>query len=1575
LRQAAWTTLALALAGSDVRLPVVSILTPTIPAARAAEPLLEESIYFPTDRASMQRLATASKLFDEKRYGEAVRLLGSLLEAPEDYFFRPKGQQQQVYHSLKTEAQRLLGTMPAEGRESYETQFGAEAQRLLDEAVAASDADRLAEVSRRFFHTRAGYEATELLGTIHMERGRPLPAALCFKRLKETPAAAERFEPALSLKLAVCWARAGQWQNAVDAIEQFKGTFTISGRKYKPFEGPIPPVPVTPPGQWTRKPTARDIQALAWLEQIVEPARHGSSPGAEQWTLFRGDPSRNAVSRGGAPLLNRRWAVPLTNDPRIERLTELIEQAYLDQGIAAVPSIHPLAVNDYIFTRTVAGLVAVDFKTGKRIWSGPTDESVRAVLESSNTEPTANAMFATWLDERLWDDSIYGSLSSDGRSVFCIEDLTEDMSSESGRQTVAANGRVLIDSASRPQNRLAAYSIADEGKLEWDLSGAGPDERSELAGAFFLGPPLPLSGLLYTLAEIKGEIRLLAFRPKVDPETRAKTVSVEWSQQLAMVERTIVEDASRRLAGAIPSYADGILVCPTSAGAVVAVDLTTRSLLWGYRYQRGDEMPMRGRAAMMQSVVGAGTENDHWADATVTIADGHVLVTPVEVVQSVAGGAAVPELHCLSLLDGKRLWVQPRETGIYVAAVHDGLVTVVGSSHVRQYRLTDGKIAWTTPLPQASFPSGRGFFNDGQYFLPLTTAEVATIDLKDGRIVARAKSRSGTIPGNLVCYGGEILSQSPANLESFYQLDELRSRVAKTLAEHPGDPAALALRAELVLEAGKLDEALDLLRRSFAARPDPRTRQLLIDCLLEGLRGNFARDRGAVPELEGLVDQPAQRLAALRVLAVGLQESGDVLPAFEAYLKLVDLEPIGSDELERIAEDAPLQVRRDQWVQARLRSLRATAGEQERSAIDAALRRRLDLATEADSTEALRRFVSYFDGQPIAEDAITLLAARVAGVASPLESEQLWRRLAQSDDPQRARPAVASLVRMLKEHRRLDEAGALVERLRQWSDDVCLDGKTGKQLLSDWFPDAADKSAIGRLDGNDWPTGVVNQEPLKSQSAQPTRVFAVDIRGSRGPFFDRSTIEFDQQAQSLAGRDELGRERWRVAIGSERTTYGFNHSVIHTRVDGHLLVASMGLQLIAVDTLGNTGKGAPRILWRQELTELLPNMVRPPAPPRAVNMPWGVRRFIANDASGRPVGATGPVSSQRVCFQRQRQLTAVHPLTGKPLWMRGGIEPGSDVFGDDELLFVAAPNSTNALVVRAIDGHEMGRRTVPVVEQRLAVLGRRVLIWSTVGGRASLKWRDVWSESDVWEKTFSAGSKPWPIEEQAVGVLEPNGHFAVMNLADGARQIDAQLEPEPALTEIFINRTAERDLLITNRPWSDRGGDNVQPFPGSGFGNPLHGNLYGFDRATGKLVFTTPIDGRGLSFHQPAGLPFLLFAAQVYPRQRSMRESQPQVGILCIDKRTGHVIYNERTQGPFTTIEVVGDRQNHQAILRTPRMAVRLTFTAAPWPAGDAQAGKPVEPLTTRAGRVLGRSFQEWLESHAFPIVPPLLGQ
>ena len=147
----------------------------------------------------------------------------------EDYFL-PREDQPGEAISLKQRARNLLGSLPRAGRESYELQVGSEARRLLDEALRNSDMDGLREVSRRFFHSDVGYQATMLLGRYELDQGRPLAAALHFNRLRQSPAAGARFEPELSLLLAVCWQLAGQDQSAAEV--QAERHASLAGTRY-----------------------------------------------------------------------------------------------------------------------------------------------------------------------------------------------------------------------------------------------------------------------------------------------------------------------------------------------------------------------------------------------------------------------------------------------------------------------------------------------------------------------------------------------------------------------------------------------------------------------------------------------------------------------------------------------------------------------------------------------------------------------------------------------------------------------------------------------------------------------------------------------------------------------------------------------------------------------------------------------------------------------------------------------------------------------------------------------------------------------------------------------------------------------------------------------------------------------------------------------------------------------------------------------------------------------------------------------------------------------------------------------
>lgn len=1503
-----------------------------------------DSVFYPPDRDTLQRLARAGELIEEKRYGEAARFLSSILESAEDYFFQPE-RGQPIYRSLKQEAQRMIGELGDEGRASYELQYGAAARRLLDEAVARGDRERLAEIARQFFHTDGGYEATYLLGLSGMQRGQPLAAALCLERLRASPRAA-RFEPTLTLTTAVCWTRAGRVEQGAALVRELRHKFPDAefeiGGKHKKF-------------------FTADAQAATWLAEAAGSQEPPLLAGARQWTLYRGGASRNSASEGSSPLLNRRWAVPVADAPDLERLIGKIYQDYLERGARVLPGLHPLAARDFVLMRSLTGLEGVDFRTGKRIWT-TNEKSVEELIEALPRQPgQAATPVASWLQQRVWDNAVYGTLSSDGDYVYSIDDPyrpertgANDLGrvEQSQPRHMGFNPRPFaMQPVERAANELRAYDIASQGKLIWVS-----EEQQALANSFFLGPPLPVAGSLYVLAEAKGEIRLFVLNPR--------NGAVEWSQQLVIVEPNPLEDHLRRTAGATPSYSDGILVCPTSAGAVVALDLTTRSLLWGYQYPKSlDANVVQNRILQFRfqqiPQINDTSDNDHWADASVTIADGHAIFTPLE----------SSEIYCVGLTDGKLKWQKPREDGLYVACVREGKVLVVGSRTIKALRLADGQSGWaeaSLALPSSSTPSGRGFYNRDRYYLPLSSAEVAAIDLADGRIVARSRSRNGTVPGNLICYHGAVISQGVDQVESYYQLDELREQVAKTLAERADDPQALARQGELLLDEGRFDDAVKDLRRSYEITSDPRTRELLVDAMLESLRLDFAGHRGLAADIERLAEQPAQQAALLRLMAVGLQKSGQLVPAFEAYLKMADLaaEP-GSPE--RV--DSGLSVRRDRWVQARLADLQAAAGPEEKQQIDAVLRRTLDRCVEAKDHNQLKNFVLYFGYHPAAADARELLASRsleanhVVEPRSWLEAEHWLRQLERCDDPARVRRATARFARLLADAGRPADAAMYYGQLTgAWADEICLDGKTGRQVAAE----LPGKENVARYaaGADSWPRGKVTVHTENGAGMVQSRSTPVEMRGPPGPFFQRSTVEVDTnlQQQTLVGRDGLGREQWRLSIKdrSDPNNFGLNAAVNYVRAEGHLILISLGFQVVAVDTLDTPAS----VLWRQELNEPLAGLPRQigmnfrPAP-----MPWGgAQRLQAVDINGRPMGNTSPLSSDLICFQRMRSLIAADPLSGETLWTRQDIPSGSELFGDEELLFVVPPvpaNTTEAMVFRALDGESLGRRGIPSVDHRVLSLGRLVLAWELTGsGQGTLRLFDVWRQADVWKKKFDGRARFWPVADETLAVMQPNGRLTVLSLPDGKASVEADLDKEPALSDVYLVRSPQTDLVIINRSTAPRPNMNIAAMPGQpGMAVVINGAAYGFDRRTGERLFKQSLTQKGLLMGQPVDLPVLLFAATL---QRPARNAQaPKGQLACLDKRTGRMVFQQDMEQPIMMVDMVGDPDKHEVLLRTPVNSYRLKFTNEPDDAPPAKEKKT--SAAGGAGRAMSRVFERWI--------------
>ena len=1465
-------------------------------------------ILFPTDRTTVRQLSMARVLLDDQRYSEAVRHLGHILDADQDYFFQPDPRQP-FHRSLKAEAMKLIGELPPEGREAYRLQYGARARRMLTEGVQTGNPEIVAEVSRKYFHTPAGYEATLLLAADHLDHSRALAAALCLERLRSTDQVAAKWEPMLSLQLATCWLRAGLVEKSAETLLRLRERtggkpISIGGESIEWFTD--------------------DDDAVKWFSERLGPQLQAAVGDLAEWLMFRGNASRTAMSPGGSPLLNPRWRVPTTDDPTIEKIIVELQDRLADQHRTSLPSVHPLVVDEVVLMRTTSNLLAVDLVTGKRLWNVPADDSIEALLDVRGGAAANSPQLETGLQKRIWNDATYGTLSSDGRFVFSIEDLNpfSGLISVTRGQPMLANQQAM-----RAYNRLAAHDIRT-GKLVWELGGPSGEAALKLADTYFLGPPLPMAGQLYCLAEAAGEIQLLVLS--------ARTGELEWSQQLAMLERNILQDPLRASCGASPSYADGVMVCPTSAGAVIAVNLTTRSLLWGYRYPVTETYENNTRMMFVRrggAVFQAGAQSanvDGWSDSSVTITEGRVILTPAE----------SDEMFCLDLLDGSLIWKGDRQDGLYVASIHDKDVIVVGHGGLRALSLENGESAWehAAEFPDSAVPSGRGFINGKHLFVPLSTAEVATFDLNDGKLVARSRSRDGSVPGNLICHGGSVLAQGVQNLESFFQLEHLEDQVKQTLSENPQDAAALALRGEIRLHGGAVDEAVDDLRRSFELVQDPHTQQLLVDALLEGLRIDFATYRATIDELESLIEQPERRGRYLRLLATGLHSTGEVEEAFQAYLRFTD-PSLGRLKLEPI--DGVLSVRRDRWVRTRIGELWEMANDDQRQAMNDELADRLSLAMRSDGIAGLREFLAYFGNQALAERARAELVDRLLERGDNLAAEFELRRLQNSSTAEVSHLATARLALLLASSRRPEDAAPYYRRLNgPLAEIVCLNGKTGSELFAE-VPDASPVRNL--LQGQSpWPAGQV-EKTREVKNVNPIRYFGFEIQGPKGPFFDDVHIEIDQSRRTLVGRDGLGRIAWHVNVIEPGTNNGpnFNQHVNHGRVAGHLLMLTLGHELLAIDVLHASDKGGSddgaRILWRRSLAESILGGQGNAVPQfRQFQAAWG-NRIVINANGWQPSGTLATLSDGLVCFEENRKLVVADPLTGETLWVRRDVPSGSFVWGDDEVLLVAPPEETEAIVLRASDGEELGKCTVAPMEQRVCTLGRRVVVWKTSRDGSVVRMVDPYAGSEAWSHTFAAKSRARLINNEELAIVDPSGRFVLLSLSDGVIKIDTPIEKEKKLNEVFALRSRDYYIIVANRPWQQAPNVFINPLPG-GFGCVVvNGMVYGFDRHTGEKLWSQEVRNQGLVLTQPCEMPVLAFASQIHRQQINNRGGRRyETAVVCLDKRNGHVLHQERQANTVSAVSLTANPASASVALNMQRAKVVMTFTDKAFDPDDA---------------------------------------
>ena len=590
--------------------------------------------------------------------------------------------------------------------------------------------------------------------------------------------------------------------------------------------------------------------------------------------------------------------------------------------------------------------------------------------------------------------------------------------------------------------------------------------------------------------------------------------------------------------------------------------------------------------------------------------------------------------------------------------------------------------------------------------------------------------------------------------------------------------------------------------------------------------------------------------------------------------------------------------------------------------------------------------------------------------------------------------AVAQLAEMFQQAERCEGAAACCRQLqRQFADVVCRDGKTGKQLVAA-LPPAGPVANLLKPESA-WPLGNVEigkGTPPVVRQVNFWGYCAMHYQNDPAPFFSSALLRYDSTQQSLLGFDGFGKRRWSMALAERNQPFmGFDPRQAGASVQGHLLVLPVGMKIVALDPAGlsaasDKSSEPPRPLWSQNLADSEADSVKNlKAKNHPVGQPVGQPPFgmYQPQMSTNTIGA---ITDRYVCFQRFHNLVAVDPLSGEPLWVRRDIPQGSHVFGDDRFIFVLPPDETaqatvsakpkqpEAMVIRAVDGQLLGKRKLPgvigdgnvisirgvVVPGNMAIPGNPLVMGNPthdvclpVFGRKLLTWRlgspqehavlelfDPWEQRAVWgPRNFSPLSQAAMVGHEAVAVMEPDGHFTLLGISDGHTIADLKLAAESGLSKITVIHSGQQYLLVTDsdKPGANPAGNVMffpQDLPGTS-GCPIqNGRLYAIDEQ-GKLMWPAPLEIKEQRFllTQPERLPLIVFAGMVNV-QRPNGPWMIKTRLLCVDKRTGRVLYRREVQQFPIILDIVGDPETKTVELRLQNMneTVKLAFTDKPLP-------------------------------------------
>lgn len=659
---------------------------------------------------------------------------------------------------LRRLVRRRIALLPRTVRQEIARRVEAEARQLFERGRETRSPVPLRRLVAEVGWSRHGDPALDLLGDLAFERG-DFDEALAYWRRLTAPvenvvsAAAAVDRVRVRAKQILALAFMGQFTEAGEALDEFARWHHEASGHLAGRDGPY-------------------VQTLR--HTLAALRRQGPFADQEGWPTFGGGPSRSRVlMRCPTPALwedGPTWRVKLPVVPGLEPPPAPTPPEWR-------AAFHPVIAGGQVLFADARAVVSHDLRTGKQVfrYELPAPKAPQGV--GIVTSPDVHRPRRPRFTLTVADGCVYARLGA----------------LSLGPQPPRAGAE---------PSYLVCLGLGGQGEVPGRERWRIPAQTEDGQPAFFEGTPLVRDGHVWIAVSRVSGRRTLTALACYDGRGHRR-----WWHELCETPE-FEENVSPRFRQHLLTWADGLLVYCTHAGAVVAVDPWTGQPAWALRY------PSRGPLT-------ADDEPSPRDLAPCLYAEGRLLVAPLD------SGV----LYGLDAATGRVVWEQEALEVVHLLGAARGRAFVATRDGVQALALVTGRLIWRQPAGGRLPNLGRGLLAGDWLLWPTRDPKLPLRALTQAHGQQRAEdgisgpffdpTQLRILPAGNMVFGAGCLAIAGT--------DELVVFVPPEQGLPPGgtilkqaSAAAFDRRARAQIVAGRLDDALrTLLAVLHAANASP----------------------------------------------------------------------------------------------------------------------------------------------------------------------------------------------------------------------------------------------------------------------------------------------------------------------------------------------------------------------------------------------------------------------------------------------------------------------------------------------------------------------------------------------------------------------------------------------------------------------------------------------------------------------------------------------------------------------------------------------------------------------------------